>query len=108
LRELIIADDDSTIAYSSQPVAQPTSYPTIERRLEQNRERELILGWNYKAPIIISEFADYVRAGSRIDIVLREPPDEVRQIIEKLDNDIENISIRLLEKNSLNRSHLQI
>jgi hypothetical protein len=103
---LIIADDDSTIAYSSQPIAQPASYPAIERRLEQNQERELILGWNYKAPIIISEFADYVRDGSQIDIVLCDPPDEVCRIIEKLDNEIENISIRLLEKNSLNRSHL--
>ena len=103
---LIIADDDSTIVYSAHPVATPTSYPTIDRRLEQNQERELILGWNYKAPIIISEFADYVKDGSKIDIVLSDPSDEVRHIIRKLDNEIENISIRLLEKNSLNRSHL--
>ena len=38
---LIIADDDSTIEFLSQPVAQPTSYPTIERRLEQEQENYL-------------------------------------------------------------------
>ena len=103
---LIIADDDSTIAYHPHPVARPASYPSIERRLEQEQEKELILGWNNKAPIIISEFADYVKDGSQIDIVLCDPTDEVREIIQRLDHEIENISIRLLEKNSLDRSHL--
>ena len=103
---LIIADDDSTIEYADRPVATPTAYPTNDRRLEQNQERELILGWNYKAPIIIREFSDYVKDGSEIDIVLSDPSDEVRHIIRKLDYEIDNISIRLLEKNSLNRSHL--
>jgi hypothetical protein len=103
---LILADDDSTIEYRRHPVAQPTAYPTSQRRLEQRQEKELILGWNYKAPIIISEFADYVKAGSQIDIMLRDPTNEVRQTIQTLDNEIENISINLLEKNCLNRSHL--
>jgi hypothetical protein len=103
---LIIADDDSTIEFLSHPVAQPTSYPAIGRRLEQEQEKELILGWNYKAPVIISEFADYVKDGSQIDIMLCDPGDDVRHIIQTLDIEIENISINLLEKNCLNRSHL--
>jgi hypothetical protein len=103
---LIIADDDSTIEFLSHPVAQPTSYPAIERRLEQKQEKELILGWNYKAPVIISEFADYVKDGSQIDIMLRDAGDEIRQTIQTLDSEIENIRINLLEKNCLNRSHL--
>ncbi len=103
---LIIADDDSTIEFRSHPVAQPTTYSTIERRLEQGQEKELLLGWNYKAPVIIKEFADYVKDGSQIDIMLRDPGDEIRHTIETLDNEIENISINLLEKNCLNRSHL--
>ena len=54
--------------------------------VQQGQEKELLLGWNYKAPVIIKEFAYYVKDGSQIDIMLRDPGDEIRRTIETLDS----------------------
>ena len=103
---VIVADDDSTIEFRDEPVATANRLELIDNTLEQKTERELIIGWNHKAPIIISEFGDYVKDGSVIDIMLASPTDAERLEIAELDEDIENIKINLVELNSLNRDHL--
>lgn len=43
----------------------------------------LILGWNERVIEILREYADYVLAGSTIEIMLRSPDEQVRQEIER-------------------------
>ena len=62
---LILADDDSTIAFQSQPVAEPRELSLATGRLEQRQEQELLLGWSDKAPVILEQYADYVMDGSQ-------------------------------------------
>jgi hypothetical protein len=103
---LILADDDSTIEYRAKPVATPQPHPLSGVRLEQHLERELILGWNHKAPIILREFADYVQEGSVIHILLKNPSDAQRSEIESLNAELAEVEIALLEADCLNRSEL--
>jgi hypothetical protein len=103
---LIVAEDDSTIDFGPKPVAQPRGLELPDVRLEQAIERELVLGWNHKAPIILNEFADYVRAGSQVHVMLKNPPDAVRTQIEALDASLETLEVRLLDEDCMNREQL--
>lgn len=103
---VIVADDDSTIEFRREKVIEPQLIPLVNTVLEQQTERELLIGWNHKAPIIISEFADYVIEGSVVDIMLANPTEAERREIQNLDEEIDNIKINLVELNPLNRDHL--
>ncbi len=94
---LIIADDDSTIKFKKRAVAKPTEYPLSTARLEAKQEKNLLIGWNSKAPIFITELADYVRDDSVVDIVLHKPSNKLRQEIEALQADLSSIKINLID-----------
>ncbi|MAO84137.1 MAG: hypothetical protein CMH50_09690 [Myxococcales bacterium] len=104
---LILADDDSTIEFLEQPVARPEKYslPSLER-LEPRIEAELLLGWTFKGTAIVEEYSDYLKDGSRIDIMLKNPSDTVREEIHALDQRIEGTKIRIVEKDPLNAEEL--
>ena len=103
---LIIADDDSTIEFRDQPVARPERLRLAERRGDKTIERELMIGWNYKSPCIVREFADYIIDGSQIDVLLKAPSDEQRTEIAALNDEIDNIEVRLVEKDCLDLNEL--
>jgi hypothetical protein len=103
---LILAEDDSTIEFRPQPVVSPREFNLAGGRSEQAIERELLIGWNEKVPIIVSEYADYVQSGSQIDIMLRKPSDWVRQQVAKLEGELDNLTIRLVEANPTDVSEL--
>jgi hypothetical protein len=103
---LILAEDDSSIEFVAKPVARPKDLVLPGRRLERAIERELVIGWNHKAPIILREFADYVTAGSQVHILLKETPDAVRAEIEALAAELETVEVRLLDADCSNREQL--
>lgn len=103
---LIVAEDDSTIEFGSEPVARARHFELPGGRLEQTIERELVLGWNHKAPIILNEFADYVQTGSQVHVMLKDPPDAVRAQIEELDVSLETLDVKLLDEDCMNRDQL--
>lgn len=103
---LILADDDSTVKFQKTACAQASYRSLPNRKMESTIERELIIGWNHKARIILQEFADYVTTGSQINILLAAPTDQERDEIRELNENIKGVDIQLLELNSLNRDHL--
>ena len=103
---LIIADDDSTIDFQEKPVAEARDFAVSSRRNEQRVERELMIGWNFKSPSILREFADYIIDGSQIDVLLKSPSDRQREEVETLNREIGNIEVRLIEKDYLSLSDL--
>ncbi len=103
---LILADDDSTIDFLENPVATPVDLDLVDSRLEQRIEKELILGWTFKVPIILKQYSDYVKPGSKIDIMLESPCDDARSAIELANNSIDGIDINLLEKDRLDIDQL--
>lgn len=103
---LILADDNSTIDYRPTQVAAPRDLPLAGGRQEKIIERELIIGWTHKAPVILHEYADYVQPGSRIDIMLHNPGEATRREIEAINAEIPDVEITLIEKNCLSSSDL--
>lgn len=98
---LIVANDDSTIAYQREPIIVPRSFPRLQTRGEQSEEVELIVGWNHKTETIINEFSDYVEEGSRIDVIVHGATQRERAEIERIDSSIDNITINLIDINPL-------
>lgn len=96
---LILAEDDSTIEFLPNPVAEPRDLPLAGGRSEQSIETELLIGWNEKVPKIIREYSDYVLAGSQIDLLVRDPDDWVREQVAKLNNDLNNLTVQLIQSN---------
>lgn len=103
---LILAEDDSTIEYRSSPVARPRELTLAGGRLERTIERELLIGWTPKVETIIREYADYVLAGSSIDLMLREADDTVRDKISALDEELSGVTLRLVDADPLQTSDL--
>ena len=95
---LIIADDDSTIEFLEEPVAQPENYDLAGVRQEQKIERELMIGWSFKSAAIIREFSDYIMAGSCIHVMLKRPNEQQISEIDALDRELDDIHVELIQK----------
>jgi hypothetical protein len=99
---VIVADDDSTIELQDQPVAFPAEHELSVLRQEQRIERELMIGWSFKSPAIILEFADYITAGSQIHVLLKNPTASQVAAIESLNAALPLIEVELIRKDCLN------
>ncbi len=99
---LIVADDDSTIEFLDTPVAAPADLPLPGNRLTQRVERELMIGWSFKSPAIIREFADYIIKGSQMHVLLKRPTQRQIDEIDALNAELDTIDVKLLVKDCLN------
>ncbi|MBW1807931.1 MAG: hypothetical protein JRJ87_07015 [Deltaproteobacteria bacterium] len=104
---LILAEDDSTIKFAKQAVARPVDLPFSYTRLEQRRERELILGWHSIANIVVSEYADYLLDGSEIDIVVHDPSERIISQVQALRDSNTSLKINLINGNPMSFGDLQ-
>lgn len=98
---LLIAEDDSTITFSQDPITQPSDHPFTMRRLDSSTERELILGWHSVTPTIIREYAGYLPDGSVIDIVIRDPAPHIIQDVEELNEAHPELAISVLHSDPM-------
>lgn len=104
---LIVAEDNSTVAYQARPVATPGQHPFALRRLERRVERELILGWHPIAQTVVAEYADYLPQGSTITIVAHQPSERVRAHVAALAERLPALGISLVERNPLDMAQLR-
>ncbi|CAF3963704.1 unnamed protein product, partial [Rotaria sp. Silwood1] len=65
---IVIAEDDDKIILSSEYLLLLLSNP-MTRRATKRIERNLLLGWNKKAPLIAKELDTYVTRGSELHIL---------------------------------------
>ncbi|MCG8574765.1 MAG: hypothetical protein MI810_07765 [Flavobacteriales bacterium] len=98
---VILAEDDSTIHYEASTIYQPQSLKFIENKLEQKQKSVLILGWHSVAEIFIRESADYLREGSRFDIYINEPLDELKDRVDELRKMYADFEINLTDSDPL-------
>lgn len=104
---LIVAQDDSTIDFKKNPVAVAGKVPVTISRSEQKKRRILILGWHGIGKIIAREYADFLKEGSLLDVMLPAPTAEVREMIRALDVAHPGLDIHLLEGDPLQIGDLQ-
>ena len=98
---LILAEDDSTIDFRSEPIASARDLKLAGGRRKIQVETNLIIGWTDKIEIIIREYADYVQAGSKINIMMRAEEHSVPARIEELNRELPDIEIKLINENPL-------
>lgn len=103
---LIVAEDDSTIEFLPEAVMTPAEREIPGHRLEQKKERKLIIGWSPKAPTIISEYAEYVLEGSEVAVLVKEPTEDIREEIQRLSDELEQLTVTLLELDPLDADDL--
>lgn len=103
---LILAQDDSTIEFRAHPVATPRALPLRQARARKGLERELLIGWNPRAPRIVREYADYLEEGSAIDIVLDEPDGDVRAQIALLQHQLPSLRIGIIDADPMDSGSL--
>lgn len=103
---LILAEDDSTIQYSQEPIFRAEDHPYTYQRLETSTERELILGWHCITPIIIGEYSQYIPEGSSIDIMVSDPGKEILQQIRDIKKEYKKLKINVIKKNPMNLEDL--
>jgi hypothetical protein len=103
---IIIATDDSSIEFRPSPVMIPKAREVPQLRVGRKNERQLILGWSYKAPILIREYADYVLEGSEVDVVVHHPPEVLRESVARLDGE-RGVRVRLIDKDPLTSEDLE-
>lgn len=103
---LILAEDDSTIRLLPAPVAMPRALELPDTVAAARPERELLIGWTEMVPLVVREYADYLPAGSVIDLLLRAPSPGVRRRVEALDDAHPGLAVRLLEADPLDAEAL--
>ncbi len=103
---LILAQDDSTIEYSPEPVVQPRELQLAAKRREPSQERVLIIGWLERVDLILREYADYVLPGSTVDIMLRAETKNIYDQIETLRGELPSINVSLIEGNPMTTADL--
>ncbi len=65
---IVLAEDDSTINYSSHQVIEPKTRSYSTDRADIPVEKHMIVGWNNKAPIVLREYASYMIEGSSVNL----------------------------------------
>lgn len=99
---LILATDDSTIQFQSEPAAERPDVIIPTRRVTRSREHELIVGWTPKAATILREYADYVEPGSTVDVMLRSPAPELAAQLQHLDAELAGLELKVIEHDPMN------
>jgi hypothetical protein len=99
---LILAEDDSTIRYESKAVATPRDLQPTGQHTQARQERELIIGWNPKTPTIISEYDDYVMAGSLIELFINNSDSAIEKAVKELQSTLKHVELEVHTRELLN------
>ncbi|NNJ55937.1 MAG: hypothetical protein HKP14_07385 [Bacteroidia bacterium] len=104
---LILAEDDSTIAYKANALYKPKEIPLRNKKLEQSKKSTLILGWHSVGEIFVHEANDYLLDGSRFDIMYHEPTVELKNTFNHLKSEYSNFEINIINQNPLSKEGLE-
>ncbi|MBN2361678.1 MAG: hypothetical protein JXR83_19655 [Deltaproteobacteria bacterium] len=94
---IVLAEDDSTIGFSRSPLHTPAALQPTQLRLEPRPERHLVVGWTGKSKLIIGEYAQYLKPGSAIHVVVEQEPAALAAEIEPLRQRFPEIKIGLAQ-----------
>ncbi|HPS58735.1 MAG TPA: hypothetical protein PK514_11580 [Spirochaetota bacterium] len=103
---IIIAEDDSSIKLAKKQLYSPVELPLSSKKLETRKERELIIGWNAKARIVVQQYTDYIPEGSVINLILHNGSEDELAEIGELRSRYPKIALELFEYDPLNMDDL--
>ena len=95
---ILIAEDDSTIGYRAEAVASPVvkAEELPDRRVDFRQERHLLVGWSAKGALIVEEYAGFLLAGSRIDVLVAESDEDMEARVAALVEEHPELAISLV------------
>ncbi len=102
-RIIAVSEDDDTIVLSGieTPEVQISSI-THDLKEEEGPSRIIMLGWNWRAPIIIRELSNYLKPGSSLKLMADESI-----CSPSLPEDLQNLKVEYLPGNTTDRSILE-
>ncbi|MBF0286440.1 MAG: hypothetical protein HQM14_01365 [SAR324 cluster bacterium] len=104
---IVLAEDDSAITYYKKPVIQPAKHKYGRGHLKNKPERQMIIGWSDKTPLLVDEYAQYVVRGSTIDVVVTNVTKPMNDLLEMAKKKYPNLTIRLIKANIHNPAVLK-
>ncbi len=105
---VVLAEDDSTIAYSDEPVAEPTAHVLPSERIERRVEKELLIGWTAEAETVLREYDDYVLPGSHVDIMVHSMDGGADDAVAQLNDELDSLQVELIEADPRTMSGLRL
>ncbi|MBD2774103.1 hypothetical protein ICL16_18990 [Iningainema sp. BLCCT55] len=98
---IILAEDDSTIKFHTQPVVQVKnfSYGGERKTLERKPENHLVIGWNSKTPIILREYAKYLISGSQVNLAVQDLTSTVQAEFDDIAKTYQHIKMDVTQVN---------
>ena len=77
---ILLAEDDSIIAFHPEPIVEkkPWTNEYSDEKIIHNIEKHMLMGWNDKAPIALSEYAKYVKKGSEVMVAVDYVNEEIQ------------------------------
>jgi hypothetical protein len=94
---IVLAEDDSTIDFRPQAVAQSSVTTVPDDRAFVGPEQQLLVGWSPKGRLIVQEYAKYLQPGSEIDVLVPEPDEALREALTALRAEFPNVRIQVIE-----------
>lgn len=94
---LLIAEDDSAIHFAPDPVRASPGDRLPNRSQKKSVEKQLIVGWSRKAPLVVQEYSQYLLKGSAIDVVGTPDVEMARDSLRGLQGQHRQIKIRYLD-----------
>lgn len=102
---IVIAEDDDTTKISGIEDYGIDYDSIVEKSSERKEpERTLLLGWNWRAPLIINELNNYVAAGSEVTVVAHL--DECKEELDDKCLECKNLSINFKKESTTSRRAL--
>jgi len=90
---VILAEDDSTIAFYEAPVHEPRSHEYPTERITPCVERHLIIGWSTKTPIVLREYAAYVSKGSEVSLIVSDLTLDIQVEVHKIAEEFPHVTM---------------
>ncbi len=94
---IFLAPDKDSIKFFQKQIITPKQQKYFMRKSRIVLEKQLIIGWNSKISIILDEYANSMRDGSSIDIIVESITGENQSLFKTAQNKIPNIKMRLIE-----------
>ena len=98
---IVLASDYSTIKFEPQSLVQTDKiYADYRQKRETKTEKHLLIGWNNKTAIALSEYPNYVLPGSEINLVVENLSDEIKKEFERIAQANLDVKMQILTLNS--------
>jgi len=98
-RAVVLAEDDSAIHFSPEPMSRPRSFDRsqLAQGAVPQAERHQIIGWSEKTLTAIREYAKYLGPGSEVHLVVSELTQDIQEACETVSQQYPQVHIELTE-----------